>query len=190
VNRILVPALPRLLRDHPQLRVELIAEPRDLSLTKREADIALRLARPRQEVRAVARRVGQLDYAVYGPSWRRSQLLPWVTYDDSMADLPQGRWMAERAIRERDAQAQVMVNDAEAMLQSVKAGLGKSLLPIPIGDQEPGLERHGDGSVLLSRELWLMVHPELRELVRIRVVMDWLATVIDQIRGAKPMPGE
>ena len=48
VNRILVPALPRLLRDHPQLRVELIAEPRDLSLTKREADIALRLARPRR----------------------------------------------------------------------------------------------------------------------------------------------
>jgi len=190
VNRILVPALPRLLSDHPQLRVELIAEPRDLSLTKREADIALRLARPRKEVRAIARRIGQLDYAVYGPSRRRTEPLPWVTYDDSMADLPQGRWMAERAIRERDAQAQVMVNDAEAMLQGVKAGLGKSLLPIAIGDQEPGLERHGDGSVLLSRELWLMVHPELRELVRIRVVMDWLATVIDQIRGAKPMAGK
>jgi len=65
VNRVLVPALPRLLRDHPQLRVELIAEPRDLSLTKREADIALRLARPHKDLRAIARRIGKLDY-----TWR------------------------------------------------------------------------------------------------------------------------
>ncbi len=185
VNRVLVPALPRLFRDHPQLRVELIAEPRDLSLTKREADIALRLARPRKEVRAVARRIGRLDYAVYGPSRSSAEPLPWITYDDSMADLPQGRWIAERATRDRQAPAQVLVNDAEALLESVKAGLGKSLLPTVIGDREPGLVRHGDGPAALSRELWLMVHPELRELVRTRVVMDWLVSVIDQIRGGR-----
>lgn len=51
VNRILVPALPSLLSAHPDLRVELIAEPRDLSLTRRETDIALRLARPEDELR-------------------------------------------------------------------------------------------------------------------------------------------
>ncbi|MDH3596722.1 MAG: substrate-binding domain-containing protein, partial [Rhodospirillales bacterium] len=185
VNRLLVPALPPLLRNHPQLRVELIAEPRDLSLTKREADIALRLARPRTEGRAIARRIGQLDYAVYGPFRRKIEPLPWITYDDTMADLPQGRWIAERAIRDPEAPPQVMVNDAEAILQSVKAGLGKSLLPTAVGDREPGLVRHGDGPTPLSRELWLMVHPELRELVRIRVVMDWLVLVIDQIRGGR-----
>ncbi|MDH3597181.1 MAG: LysR family transcriptional regulator, partial [Rhodospirillales bacterium] len=183
VNRVLVPALPRLLRNHPQLRVELIAEPRDLSLTKREADIALRLARPRTEGRAIARRIGQLDFAVYEPSRKGTEPLPWITYDDTMADLPQGRWIAERAIRDRQAPPQVMVNDAEAIFQSVKAGLGRSLLPTFVGDREPGLARHSDAPAPLSRELWLMVHPELRELARIRVVMDWLVSVIDQIRG-------
>lgn len=177
VNRVLMPGLPRLLRDHPQLRIELVAEPRDLSLTKREADIAVRLARPRDDVRAFARRIGRLDYAVYAPSNTKTptDALPWITYDDSMADLPQWRWMAERSDR---APPPVAVNDAEAILQGVKAGLGKSLLPTAIADGEPGLARHPSDAPPLSRELWLMVHPELRDLTRIRVVMDWLVGIV------------
>ncbi len=178
VNRVLVPALPKLLREYPQLRVELIAEPRDLSLTKREADIALRLARPRKDLRAIARRIGRLDYAVYGPRRKRSKPLPWITYEDDMANLPQWRYMAERPVGDRAAPPAVTVNDAEAILQSVKAGLGKSLLPTAIADKEPGLVRLSDGPPPLARELWLMVHPELRNLVRISVVVDWLVAVV------------
>ena len=181
VNRVLIPALPDLLSAHPQLRVELIAEPRDLSLTKREADIALRLARPRKETRAVARRVGRLDYAVYGPAGTESSALPWITYEEAMADLPQERWMAERALRDGNDPPPVMVNDAETILQGVKAGLGKSLLPIPIAERAPGLVRLDDGTAPLARELWLMVHPELRGLTRIRVVIDWLCAVVDNL---------
>lgn len=189
VNRVLVPALPRLLRDHPQLRVELIAEPRDLSLTKREADIALRLARPGKDLRAIARRIGQLDYAVYGPSYgpsrKRREALPWITYEDDMADLPQRRYMAERPVRGGETLPPVTVNDAETILQSVKAGLGKSLLPVAIAEREPGLLRLDAGPPPLSRELWLMVHPELRNLTRIRVVLDWLASVVDEFLDGK-----
>ena len=190
VNRVLVPALPQLLRDHPQLRVELIAEPRDLSLTKREADIALRLARPRKGVRAVARRIGRLDYAVYGPSRKRTKPLPWITYEDDMANLPQWRYMAERPVRGRETPPPVTVNDAEAILQSVKAGLGKSLLPVAIADREPGLVRLSEDPPTLSRELWLMVHPELRNLTRIRVVVDWLASVVDEFLDGQTLGGE
>ncbi len=185
VNRILVPALPRLLRDHPQLRVELIAEPRDLSLTKREADIALRLARPHKDLRAIARRIGQLDYAVYGPSRKKSEALPWITYDDDMANLPQCRYMAERPVGDLAMPPRATLNDSEAILQSVKAGLGKSLLPVAIADRESGLSRLSRSPSPLSRELWLMVHPELRNLIRIRVVMDWLVSVVDQFIGGK-----
>lgn len=182
VNRVLVPALPGLLREHPELRVELIAEPRDLSLGKREADIALRLARPRKDGRAIARRIGQLDYAVYGPARTRKQPLPWITYEDDMAGLPQERYMAARAAQAPgglDTPPPVTVNDAEAIIQGIKAGLGKSLLPIAIAEREPGLVRLGGGPAALSRELWLMVHPELRHLTRIRVVVDWLVSLVD-----------
>lgn len=181
VNHLLVPALPRLTRDHPQLQLELVAEARDLSLTKREADIALRLARPSREVRALARRIGRLDYAVYGCS-KSVDPLPWITYEDSMGDLPQARWIAAAAARGEQALAQVTVNDAQALLESVKAGLGKSLLPVVIAEQEPGLARVDDGPAPVSRELWLMVHPELRQLTRIKAVVDWLVFVAEQMQ--------
>lgn len=185
VNRLLMPALPELLRAHPQLRVELIAEPRDLSLTRREADIALRLARPAKELRAVARRIGRLDYGVYAPARRARGALPWITYEDAMAALPQWRWMAERAA-EGEAEPRVTVNDAEAILQGIKAGLGKSLLPLAVAEGEPGLRRLDPGPPALSRELWLMVHPELRGLTRVRVVLDWLAEVAAGLSGEVP----
>jgi len=179
VNRVLVPALPALLDAHPGLHVELVAEPRDLSLTKRQADIALRLARPRSELRAVAKRIGQLDYAVYGAAEARADDLPWITYDEAMADLPQGRWIAGHAARGREAVTRVTVNDAETLIQAVRAGLGKSLLPRIIADRDAALTCLSDKPAELSRELWLMVHPDLRELTRIRVVMDWLMSVIE-----------
>ena len=186
VNRLLMPALVPLLRAHPQLRIELIAEPRDLNLTRREADIALRLARPAKELRAVARRIGRLDYGVYAPTRKAHGDLPWITYEDAMTALPQWRWMAAQAA-EGEVAPPVTVNDAEAILQGIKAGLGKSLLPLAVAEREPGLRRLDPGPPALSRELWLMVHPELRSLTRVRVVMDWLAGVAAGISEASPL---
>lgn len=174
INHVLVPGLPGLIRNHPQLRLELVAEGRDLSLTKREADIALRLARPSRELRAVARRIGQLDYAVYGLPAERGHAIPWVSYEDGMRDLPQARWMADHARPGDQTTAGVLVNDAQTLLECVKAGIGKSLLPVVIGDRVPELARLDDGPPPLSREIWLMVHPELRRLTRISAVVDWL----------------
>ena len=68
VNRLLVPALGALLARHPKLSVELVPESRDVDLLRREADIALRLARPsRGGLRVKAAQIGELSYAVYAP---------------------------------------------------------------------------------------------------------------------------
>lgn len=181
VNHVLAPALPELLDRHPLLRVELNADARALSLTRREADIALRLARPHGESRAIARRVGRLDYAVYGSSSEGAEASPWITYDDSMADLPQARWIAARLSAGGGAAAPVAVGDAETILHCVKAGLGKSLLPVAIGEGQAGLVRLEEGPAFPSREIWLLIHPDLRDLVRIRVVVDWLARVAGRL---------
>jgi DNA-binding transcriptional LysR family regulator len=66
LNYILIPALPDLLRSHTRLQLELAADHRNLSVTNREADVALRMAQPDNDYRAVAHRVGIVDYAVYG----------------------------------------------------------------------------------------------------------------------------
>jgi len=179
-HHLLLPALPALLSAHPGLRVELVAESRNLSLTRRDADIALRLARPTSDSRAIARRIGGLDYAVYGPALTAAADLPWVGYGEEMADLPQARWIAERVAAQSGTAraaglAPVTVNDGEGILQAVRNGLGRSLLPMAIADLIPGLARLDTGPPVLTRELWLLVHPELRDLTRVRVVLDWLA---------------
>jgi DNA-binding transcriptional LysR family regulator len=179
VNRILIPALPTLLKHYLDLNIELIADPRDFSSTRREADIALRLARPRRELRVIARRVGDMGYAVYGPTSQHSRNLSWVTYDDLMADLPQARWIAEQIKIDGTTRAAAgRMNDAEGLIRAVEEGLGKSLLPIMIADRVPGLVRFGEPLPALAREVWLLVHPDRVDLRRIRVVSAWLTNEI------------
>jgi DNA-binding transcriptional LysR family regulator len=177
VNRLLVPALPRLFATHPLLRLELIAEPRNLSLTRREADIALRLARPRGGGTAVARRIGCLDYAVYGPRRGDPDRLPWITYEEGMDELPQAKWIAAAA-RASPRPPALLVNDAEAILAAVRAGLGKSLLPCAVAQRERGLRRLGGAAPALSRELWLLAHADLRPLARFAAVIAWIEATV------------
>jgi DNA-binding transcriptional LysR family regulator len=189
VNRILIPALKGLYSAHPQLRIEAVAEPRNISLTRREADIALRMARPDRENKVVTRRIARLPYAVYGPSRRRAHSLPWISYDTNMVSLPHVAWI-EKAIKlDRDDRPSLTVNDSEVALHAIKAGIGKSLLPCAIGSREPGLTRLSGPEPILERELWLLVLPEFRNLARIRAVIDWLDAVAAQLGCATDIAG-
>lgn len=178
LHHIIAPALPDLLSKHPELKIELISEPRDLSLTKREADIALRLARPTGETRAITRKLGQLDYAVYCARAKQNDDLPWIQFEETMRDIPQAKWIASQL--DTDEPSGAAVNDSETLLACLKAGLGKSLLPIIIGDHQANLTRLDD-HVPVSREMWIMIHPELRKLGRIRAVVDWLLVTLGKL---------
>jgi DNA-binding transcriptional LysR family regulator len=173
LNRLLLPELHQLSGAHPRLRIELVAEPRNLSLTRRDADLALRLARPNKEQRVIARRIAQIKYAVYGPSGAKGSTLPWIAYDDAMLDLPHAAWI-HRIIRAEGSAASVTVNDSELALHAMKAGLGKSLLPMAIGDSEPALSRLSGEASVLERELWLLVLPELKHLARVKAAIAWI----------------
>jgi DNA-binding transcriptional LysR family regulator len=180
VNHILVPAAQVLLKRHPELQLEFVGDARDLSLTRREADLALRLARPKAGgTRVTAHRIGTVRYGIYACascSGRDAKRLPWITYDEAMAHLPQARWIAATAVRNDDKIAAVRVNDAEAVLDAVIGGLGRSLLPRVIADRDVRLQRLGPkhGAPVLTRELWLLVHSELSRLARIQAVVEWI----------------
>jgi DNA-binding transcriptional LysR family regulator len=178
VNRILMPALPALYATHPRLHIDVVAEPRNVSVTRRDADIAVRLARPDREQKIIARCIGKLNYAVYAATGQAAHALPWISYDASMSALAHVAWI-EKAIKlEPGCPPILTVNDSEVALHAIKAGVGKSLLPRAIADREPGLTCLSGPTALLDRELWLLVHPELRNLARIRAVIDWLDTCV------------
>lgn len=177
INHILVPAMGDLRAAAPGLRLELIAEARDLSLLRGEADIALRLARPTEGGQGVlARKLGDIDYAAFALR-DAARDLPWICYETRMKYLPQAAALTRAA--EIEGAAQVSVNDAETLFRLVCSGHGKTLLPRIIGGAEPRLVevpfRHG---ALPRRELWLMLRRELRDLKRVRLVADWVEGVL------------
>ncbi|MFK0165803.1 LysR family transcriptional regulator [Rhizobium sp. NPDC090279] len=178
LSRLLIPALPGFLARHSGLQLELIGDARNFSLTRREADMALRLARPADMAngRVVARRIATLDYAVYVAAGQESHAedLPWIVYEDAMMHLPHARWIAAQA-EKTGRTSPLVVNDAEALLQAAAAGLGRALLPKILAESAEGICRvdSGDRNPPL-REMWLLTHAELRQLVRIRAVSDWL----------------
>ncbi|MBL8689135.1 MAG: LysR family transcriptional regulator [Rhodospirillaceae bacterium] len=168
VNRLLAPALPELRRRHPGIEPELIGDPRNFSLTKREADIALRLARP-VAAGALVRRIGSISYVIVGPSRGRADRLPWISYEEGLADIPPARWIAANVAEP----PRVRVNDSETIIEAVASGVGRSLLPrfVVAGDRRL---RQLAPEPALTRELWLMVHPELRRLGRIEATIAWM----------------
>ena len=188
VNHVLLPASPWLTAAHPDLRLDFIAEPRNLSLIRREADIALRLARPDASAGSsvLARRLGSLAYGVYVPADCapvEEAALPWITYEEGAADLPQSRWIAAAMGDGGATRAAVAVNDSEGVLQAIRGGLGKSLLPHVVGDRAAGVRAAADGApaFVLTREIWLLTRPDQRPLARVAAAVDWLEEVIGRL---------
>ena len=95
-----------------------------------------------------------------------------------MSDLTQSRWIAEQMNDNGIAASPLKVNDAEAIIEGIKAGLGMSLLPIAVADREPGIRRWDGAQPVISRELWLITHPDMRDLARVKAVSSWLISTV------------
>lgn len=186
-NRLLVPALSGLSAAHPALVVELIPDSRAFSLTRREADLAVRLARPRTGgTKVKARRIADLTYGLYVAADEVREEPPWIVYDDAVSDLPQARWLNLYA-RQRGAPVSgVRVRDGETALEAVRAGLGRSLIPIAIGEADAALRRLDEKPypAMVSREVWLLGHVDQIGLAHVEVVSAWVRGVFANIAGA------
>jgi DNA-binding transcriptional LysR family regulator len=178
-NHILIPAMSQLRSRHPALCLELISDNTNLSITRREADIAVRFARPSKDDGMLCQRVGEIEYAVFTAAGKSPDDLPWLTYDDSTANVPQTRWIA--SIRRQEEPTPLVVNDGEAILHAVRNGLGKSLLPIFLKSRFDDIQILQKYGTVLSREVWLIVHPQIRRLARIETVTTWIASVLSAV---------
>ncbi len=184
VNRLMVPNISKLSSVHPNLTIELIPTSDNLDLSKREADLAVRFARPASGgLRTISQKIGEISFGVFAPASVASQdahKLSWVTYTDTPADLAQARWLETVARRAGGQFSGVKVSDAETALEVVANGLGKSLLPSCIAAQDPRLRTVPEAAPVATpvREVWLLSHADQKSKVSIKVTKDWLATLI------------
>ncbi|PWC34254.1 LysR family transcriptional regulator [Azospirillum sp. TSO35-2] len=169
-DRFVIPRLGPLRAAHPGLELEVIADNRALSLARREADLAIRLARP-QRGDLVGRRLATLGYGLYGAPDAPDTL---IAYDESMAELPEALWLARHGGGRRVA---FRSNSVQGQAAAAVAGFGLALLPCLLADGIAGLERRPLIGPPLSREAWLLVHRDRRAVPRVRVVIDHLVAV-------------
>lgn len=168
--RIIAPALAALQLRHPGIVVELVPDTRSLSLSKREADIALRMSRfEGHEVSA--RRVGTLAIGLYTARERVERVgegeVRLITGLDDQTHLPEAKWLKEAF---PGALIGFRSNSREVQLQATLAGAGVAALARYRADLEPGLVRVFPAKPDLTRDIWLGVHIDMRHMPRVRAV--------------------
>jgi DNA-binding transcriptional LysR family regulator len=174
-SSVIAPQLVRLRQQYPGIRIKLIGEKRQASLSRREADIALRLMRP-VEAGLFVRKIGSFGFSLYGAPGYLEKTPPhafaFIGYDASLADSPQEIWLRS-IIGEREVV--LRTNDLETQAAAARSGLGIAALPHYLGDGDPRLERHVVTQRPVSRDVWLAVHRDLRQVPAVRAVMEFLA---------------
>lgn len=177
-SSVIAPQLVRLRSQHPGIRIKLIGEKRRASLGRREADVALRLMRP-VEASLFVRKLGSFGFSLYGsPAYLEKtapHALAFIGYDASMATSPQEVWL-RGIIGEREVV--LRTNDLETQVAAARSGLGVAALPHYLGDSDPGLKRFAVAQKPLSRDVWLAVHRDLRQVPAVRAVMEFLANCL------------
>lgn len=137
---LIAPRINALRAKHPQLSLQLIGSLDSASLSRREADIAVRLSRPK-EPDLVARKVATVQFNMYGSTDYLSRTAPedlaFIAYDGTMEQTPQQVWLKQQA---GDRPILLRSNDLNIQATIAQAGAGVAALPYFLGEHY-GLDR-------------------------------------------------
>ena len=178
---VLAPELPAFHRANPDIQLDLITASGFLNPSKREADMAVMLARPRKG-RLVAAKLGDYRLSLYATSGyledrgepraveelRGHSLIGYVPefiYSPELDYLSEIGAGLEPVIRSTSINVQH---------QLIASGTGIGALPRFIGDKDPALRPILRDMIEIRRTFWLVTHSDVRRLARIDAVGRWL----------------
>ncbi|MDT4810555.1 HTH-type transcriptional regulator YofA [compost metagenome] len=175
----LVGHVPGLLANHPRLELNLIGDFRELSFTRREADLAIRLNRPTADAALRMRKIGTLGFAVYGArnfsgaSRKEWPALPWLSFSDEMSRLAEMQWLGTIGPTQK-----IRLSSISMIARACEAGVGVALLPCVVGDRLSLVRLQQEPES--QRELWLLSHKDAGQVARFRAVSQWLSERAEQ----------
>lgn len=180
VSNFLVKHLADFRLTHPGVQLSVSAQARQVSLSRREADVALRLVRP-EEATTVVRKLGRMSFDLYAsrdyPNLHNPSAWEFIGYDTGFSDMPQQRWLMSIA-KERPIACEI--SDINGHLVATQAGAGVAGLPCFLGDADAKLQRVAYEGEPFSREIWMAVHRDLRRSPQVRAVMDFLLKIMTE----------
>jgi len=182
-HSIVVPALTALAHSHPQLQVQVMADPRPLNIARGQADIAVRFARP-TDADLVCRKLGDCGFALYAS---RRYLASHDTPErgaglfghTSISYLGAPSWFSAAL---EGARVVLFSNSAFVQMSAIAAGIGISVMPCFLGDDHPQLLRLWPTEPPDLHPVWMIIHRDLRRVARIRLVSTAIAETFTQTR--------
>jgi len=174
LDRLVLPALPRFLEEHPGIELTLESDLRLFELSRGEADIAVREVEPNHP-EMVAKRLGVQATAFYqrrGRTWQGH--LPLI----GLPDAPQYQAYNDRLERQVPKGRIVARANTEARITDmVRRGIGIGYVDCFVGELEPDFERLA-GFGMSESQLWAITHVEMRRSARVRTVLAFLADLV------------
>lgn len=178
---VLLPAMGDFQARFPSIRLVLVVSSRTADLTHGEADIAIRLFRPR-EPDLVVKKLGLMKMGVYaGAEYLKGH--PPVTkpahlcghrcigYGDDLGSLAENRWLLDHCGPENVV---IRTDSTSSRLQATEENLGVSIQPCFLGDRNRSLVRLVGDADLPGHEIWLTYHRDLGHSIRTRAVTEFL----------------
>ena len=168
---------------HPRIRLVLSIDNRTLDLSRREADVALRVQRPR-DASLFGRRLTGIGFAFYGatgtPALRRDgrnfnfsrhKVIGWEEPSPRVVS----NWVSAHVPAERIT---FRSNSFVNQLMGVRAGIGIALLPCYLADRDAEVRRISGVMPEVASELWIVTHEDLRNTARIRAFLTHIGDAI------------
>lgn len=183
--------IPDFVKAHPSLTLDLVANSGFLSLSKREADVAVMLSRPTGGP-VVARKLSDYALRLYAtPQYLAEAGTPkdpadlvkgyrLIGYIPDLIYAPELRYLDEI---HPDLSISLRSSSINAQHQLISAGSGIGVLPCFIGDSDPRLVPVLP-SKRIVRAFWLVTHKDTHQLARIKAGRDWILQAVQANRSA------
>lgn len=181
--------LPQFAAQHPQIRIELVSTNGFLNPSKREADLAIMLARPARGP-LVARKLSDYELGLYAaPTYLAAHGTPpsraALRSHVLIGYIPDFIYAEElRYLDEVGDALEPMLSSSSINVQHslIRAGNGIGVLPCFIGDQDSELTRVLAPMVRIERAFWMVAHRDLRRLARVDAFLRWLDQLMREQR--------
>jgi DNA-binding transcriptional LysR family regulator len=182
LHGLVAPALKGLHAQHPTLSYELHTGNEVASLTRRDADIAVRATR-RPPQHLVGKHVGPIRVALYSARSsavrRYAQVeagrVPWIGPDDALPEHPSVLWRKRHFPK---VTPHYSVGSILTVMELVALGLGVGILPLFLAQPRRDLRQITEVLDEGQTELWLLTHPESRHLRRVSAVYGHLSQAL------------
>ncbi|MDM0037630.1 LysR family transcriptional regulator [Variovorax sp. J22G21] len=178
-SHFLVPQLASRIDRWKGIDLDLVGEVRTANLHRGEADLSLRFMRP-GEPGLAARKLGELGFRLYAaPTWPERAHADWrfLGYGDPLSDVPHQQLLARMA---GERPFVLRSNDLAAVHQACRAGMGLAMLPSFLAGNDAGLVEMPGADWPLLREIWCVVHPDVRRSPRVRLMADLIAELVQE----------